>query len=140
MSSDDAPLRVIQWSTGNAGTPALRGIIRHPGLELVGVHAHSPEKIGKDAAELCGLDEPSGVIATDDAEALLALDADCVCYTARGETRIREAVSDLSRILESGKNVVNTSIVSLVYPPFASPKLCEVLEKACRSGGSTLFT
>jgi 4-hydroxy-tetrahydrodipicolinate reductase len=136
----ERPLRVIQWSTGNAGRHALRGIVGHPDLELVGVHAHAPDKVGRDAAELAGLDSPTGVIATDDAEALLALDADCVCYTAQGETRIREAVGDLARILTAGRNVVSTSIVSLVYPPFASPKLREVLEKACAEGGSTLFT
>ena len=134
------PLRVIQWSTGNAGRRALRGILRHPELELVGVHAHSPAKVGRDAAELCGLDRPTGVLASDDAEALLALDADCVCYTAQGETRIRETIGDLCRILASGKNVVNTAIVSLVYPPFASPKLRERLEAACAEGRSTFLT
>ena len=66
------PLRVIQWSTGNAGRKALRGILRHPELELVGVHAHAAEKIGKDAAELCGWGAPTGVVATGDADALLA--------------------------------------------------------------------
>jgi len=134
------PLRVIQWSTGNAGRKALAGIIRHPELELVGVHAHAKEKVGRDAGELCGLGEPSGVIATDDVDALLALDADCVCYTAQGETRIRETIEDLCRILASRKNVVNTAVVSLVYPPFSSPKLRERLEAACTEGGVTFFT
>jgi 4-hydroxy-tetrahydrodipicolinate reductase len=131
---------VIQWSTGNAGRKALRGILRHPELELVGVHAHSPAKIGKDAAELCGWDAPTGVVATGDADALLALDADCVCYTAQGETRIRAAVDELCRILASGKNVVNTAIVSLVYPAFSSPKIRARLEAACAEGRSTFFT
>jgi 4-hydroxy-tetrahydrodipicolinate reductase len=134
------PLRVIQWSTGNAGRKALRGILRHPELELVGVHAHDPAKVGRDAAELAGLSEPTGVRATDDVAALLELGADCVCYTAQGETRIRETIDDLCRILESGHDVVNTAIVSLVYPPFASPKLRERLEAACAAGGSTLLT
>jgi 4-hydroxy-tetrahydrodipicolinate reductase len=140
MTESGRRLRVIQWSTGNAGRCALRGILRHPELELVGVHAHSKAKVGKDAAELCGEGRPTGVVATDDVDALLALDADCVCYNAQGETRIREAVGQLCRILASGKNVVNTSIVSLVYPPFASPKLREALEKACAEGGTTLYT
>jgi 4-hydroxy-tetrahydrodipicolinate reductase len=134
------PLRVIQWSTGNAGRKALRGILRHPELELVGVHAHSPEKAGKDAAALCDWPTPTGVVATSDADALLALDADCVCYTAQGETRIRQTLDDLCRILASGKNVVNTAVVSLVYPPFASPKLRTRLEAACAEGKSTFFT
>jgi 4-hydroxy-tetrahydrodipicolinate reductase len=51
----DRPLKVIQWGTGNAGFHALRAIIERPNLELVGVHAHSPDKVGRDAAELCGL-------------------------------------------------------------------------------------
>lgn len=132
--------RVIQWGTGNAGRKAIGGIVRHPDLELVGVHAHSASKVGRDAAELGDLAAPTGIRATDDIEALLALDSDCVSYMAQGETRIRETIDDLCRILASGKNVVNTAIVSLVYPPFASPKLRERLEEACRQGGSTLFT
>lgn len=132
--------RVIQWGTGNAGRRAVAGIVRHPDLELVGVHAHAPEKVGRDAAELAGLPAPTGVRATDDVDALLALDADCVSYMAQGETRIRETVDDLCRILAAGKNVVNTAIVSLVYPPFSSPKLRDRLEEACRAGGTTLFT
>jgi 4-hydroxy-tetrahydrodipicolinate reductase len=140
VTETERPLRVIQWSTGNAGRKALAGIVRHPALELVGVHCHSEEKVGVDAALLCGLAEPTGVRATNDRDALLSLDADCVCYTARGETRIRETIDDLCRILASGKNVVNTAIVSLVYPPFASPKIRERLEQACRQGGTTFFT
>lgn len=132
-------LRVIQWSTGNAGRNAVRGIVRHPDLELVGLHAHSAEKRGKDAAELCDLDEPTGVVATDDVDALLSLGADCVVYTAQGETRIRETIEDLSRILRSGVNVVNTSLVSLCYPDF-SPKLRDTLQAACEAGGTTFYT
>ena len=89
-SREQRALRVIQWSTGNAGQKALRGILGHPDLELVGVHAHSPDKVGRDAAELCGLEAPTGIVASDDTDALLAQGADCVCYTAQGETRIRE--------------------------------------------------
>jgi 4-hydroxy-tetrahydrodipicolinate reductase len=133
-------LRVIQWSTGNAGKRALRGILMHPELELAGVHAHAKDKVGRDAAELCGWHEPTGVVATDDADALLALDADCVCYAAQGETRVADTMRDLCRILASGKNVVNVAIVSLVYPKAAHPKLVEPLEAACRKGGSTFFT
>ncbi|HKK51699.1 MAG TPA: hypothetical protein VKA74_08935 [Myxococcota bacterium] len=140
MTGTRRPRKVIQWSTGNAGRKALAGILRHPGLELVGVHAHSEKKLGLDAAELCGLDEPTGVRATNDVDALLALEADCICYTAQGETRIRETVDDLCRMLAAGKNVVNTAIVSLVYPPFSSPKIRARLEEACREGGSTFFT
>jgi hypothetical protein len=131
--------RVIQWSTGNVGVQALHGIITHPDLELVGLWVHSSAKAGRDAGELCGL-PPTGVPATTDADALLALDADCVCYTATADLRPWEAVDDLVRILASGKNVVSSSLVQLLHPKTAEPAMVGKLEEACLSGGSTMFT
>src|SRR6476659_10045471 len=128
--------KVIQWSTGNVGRFALQCIIEHPDLELVGVVVNSPAKDGVDAGTLCGLD-PVGVTATTDAEAALALDADVVSYTATGDLRPWEAVTDMCRILEAGKNVVLTSVVSLCYPPAADAGMVEKLEAACRAGSTS---
>ena len=132
--------RVIQWSTGNVGRYALRGIIGHPGLELVGVWVSSEAKAGRDAAELCGLNEPTGVLATNDADALLSMDADCVSYTATGDLRPLEAIQDMSKILSSGKNVVSSSIVPLVHPGGAGEAFTADLEAACRKGKTSFFT
>ena len=131
--------RVVQWSTGNVGYHALRAIIEHPDLDLVGVQAHSPSKIGKDAAELCGLARSTGVRATGALEEILALQADCVCYTAKGETRLKHTLSDLEKLLASGKNVVSTAPIYLVYPPHADAAMRGRLEEACRRGGTSLF-
>ncbi len=132
--------RVIQWSTGNVGAHTLRSIVLHPDLELAGVWVHSQAKAGKDAAELCGLPEPTGVLATTDADALLASDADVVCYTATGDLRPQEAVEDMCRFLAAGKHVVSTSVVSLVYPPSAPSGWVRQLEAACREGNAACFT
>lgn len=131
--------RVIQFSTGNVGVHALRALIGRPDLELVGVHANGAAKIGRDAAELCGLAEPTGVTATDDIDALLALNADCVVYTSQAETRPRAAIEELTKFLEAGVNVVGTSLVWLVAPHHADAWLREPLERACRTGGATLY-
>jgi 2,4-diaminopentanoate dehydrogenase len=131
--------RVIQFSTGNVGVHALRALIEHPDHELVGVHAANPAKIGADAAELCGLSTPTGVIATDDVDALVALGADCVVYTTQAETRPHDAIRELSAFLRAGTNVVSSSLVWLVYPPHADAWLREPLEAACAAGGSTLY-
>ncbi len=92
--------RVIQWATGVAGMAALKGIIRHPRLELVGVKVYTDEKAGKDAGELVE-GEKTGVIATLDAEAMIALDADCVLYCP-----MPWDVDEMCRILRSGKHIV----------------------------------
>ncbi len=133
------PYRVIQWSTGNVGRYALRGIINHPDMELAGVWVSSDAKAGMDAGDLCGL-PPVGVAATTDADALLALDADAVCYNATADVRLHEALADIARILESGKNVVSSSIVFLVEPKGADAGFTEPLEKACADGGVSFFT
>jgi 4-hydroxy-tetrahydrodipicolinate reductase len=130
---------VIQWSTGNVGAFALRCIIHHPELRLVGVVAYGEAKVGKDAGALCGL-PPTGVVATNDIEALLATDADCVCYTASADLRPFEALEDVCRILEAGKNVVSSSIVPLVHPTSFMPEITERLTAACAKGGASFFT
>jgi hypothetical protein len=131
--------RIIQFSTGNVGVHALRSILERPDLELVGVHANGPDKVGRDAAELCGLPTPSGVTATDDIDALVALGADCVVYTSQAETRPMAAIDEISRFLRAGTNVVGTSFVWLVAPEQADDWLRVPLEAACAHGNSTLY-
>jgi 4-hydroxy-tetrahydrodipicolinate reductase len=131
--------RVIQWSTGNVGALAARGIINHPDLELAGLWVHSPDKVGKDAGVLAGVG-PVGVTATNDADALLALDADCVCYTATGDLRPHEAVADITAILRSGKNVVASSLVPMIYPDAAPAEMRDPIAAACIEGEVSFFT
>ena len=130
---------VVQFSTGNVGRHALQMIIERPDLELVGLHAHGADKIGRDAADLCGLGEPTGIIATDDIDALLALGPDCVLYTSQAETRPMQAIEEISRFLRAGINVVGTSMVWLVSPHHADGWLQEPLSAACRDGGAALY-
>jgi 4-hydroxy-tetrahydrodipicolinate reductase len=131
--------RVIQWSTGNVGRAALRAILDHPELELAGLFVHSAAKEGRDAGALADRPE-AGVRATRDADALLALDADCVCYTATADLRPMDAVDDMARILRSGKNVVSSSVVGLVHPHTLSPEIAKRLGEACEAGGTSFFT
>ena len=66
MSPERRPLRAVQWTTGNIGHQTVRALLAHRDLVLVGAYAHSKAKVGRDVAALCGLDEPTGVLATDD--------------------------------------------------------------------------
>jgi hypothetical protein len=88
--------RVIQWGTGNVGTFALGAILDHPELELAGVWVHNAAKVGQDAGVLSGR-PPVGIAATNDADALLALGADCVCYAASTDLRPVEGVQEICR-------------------------------------------
>jgi len=130
--------RVVGWSTGGVGQLAIRAIARRPDLDLVGVWVHSAEKDGLDAGTLAGID-PIGVPATTDADALLALAPDCVCYSASGEAMDAAAVPEMARMLEAGINVVTVSTPGLVHPAGYAPKWREPLEAAAAAGNSTLY-
>lgn len=130
--------RVIQWGTGNVGTFALGAILDHPELELAGVWVHDAAKVGQDAGALCG-HPPVGVVATDDADALLALGADCVCYAATTDLRPWEGVQELCGILASGANVVSSSPVAFVHPKSCPAEVRDQLVRAAREGEASVF-
>lgn len=131
--------RVIQWSTGNVGRYALRATLNHPEMELVGLWVHGEDKEGMDAGDFCG-QAKTGIQATRDADALLAMEADCVIYTATADLRPLEAVDDICRILRSGKNVISSSVVSLVHPAQLGAEIHQRIEEACELGGSSFLT
>jgi hypothetical protein len=131
--------RVIQWSTGNVGTYALRHIIDHPDLELAGLWVHSPAKVGRDAGSFCDRGR-TGITSTNDVDAILATPADCVCYTATADLRPFEAIEDICRILASGKNVVSSSVVPLVHPRSFLPEFRDQLAAACEKGRASFLT
>ena len=123
-------LRIVQWTTGNVGQRSVRAVVGHPDLELVGCYAWSPDKVGHDVGELCGIDA-LGVAATDDVDALLALRPDCVVYNPMWPD-----TDEVVRILEAGVNVVSTAAFINGRSLGADR---ERIEKACRQGGSTIF-
>ena len=93
-------LRVVQWATGGVGVAAIKGILEHPELELAGCWVHSETKSGKDVGEIIGID-PLGVTATNDVDAILALDADAVIYAP-----LMARPDEMTALLRSGKNVI----------------------------------
>ena len=125
------PYRVVQWATGNIGSRALRAVIEHPALELVGVRVTNPDKVGVDAGSLCGTD-PVGVAATDDLDEILALAPDCVLYMQQGYE-----VDVLCRLLGAGINVVTTT-GGFHHPGSMDPEVRDLVEAACATGGTSL--
>jgi hypothetical protein len=120
-------LRVVQWATGGVGVAAIKGVLEHPELELVGCWVHSEAKSGKDVGELVGV-EPLGVTATNDVDTILALDADAVIYAP-----LMPNPDEVAGLLKSGKNVVTP--VGWFYP---GDKEGTPLREAALAGNVTL--
>ena len=132
--------RVAQIGTGNVGRQALIQLINDQRFELTGVWVSSESKAGVDAAELAGLDNPTGIKATNDLDEVLAAEPDCAVYTAMADNRLPEALEDYRRILAAGINVVGSSAVFLQYPWHVLPdELVSPIEEAAEAGKSSLF-
>lgn len=128
----DKAYRVIQWATGVVGSAALRHFIQNPVIALVGVLVFNPDKVGKDAGDLVGLPR-TGVLATDDQAAIIAMDADCVLFSPLNMAA--DTIDLVCRLLASGKNVVSPAGPFLPNKWF--PDVAAKIEAACREGGSS---
>jgi 4-hydroxy-tetrahydrodipicolinate reductase len=112
------------------GKQTVAAIAANPELLLVGCYAWSPDKVGRDAGELCGL-PPLGILACADVDALLALRPDCVVYNP-----MWPSIDELVRILSAGVNVVSTA--AFINGRRLGPDR-ERLADACERGGASLF-
>ena len=125
----DKNYRVIQWATGVVGQAALKHFIENPLIDLVGVCVTNPDKVGKDAGDLVGLPK-TGVLATDDVEALIAMEADCVLFAG-----LVKDTDLFCRLLRSGKNVISPA--GPFFPTDRYKAEFDTLEAACRDGGAS---
>ncbi len=135
------PLRVVQWATGNVGVRALRRVVEHPDLELVGLYVSTPEKVGLDAARLIERDvgfeghcPDTGVIATNRIADILALGADCVLYMRQGTD-----FDEVCALLEAGTNIVTTR-GDFHHPASMDPIVRAQVEAACARGSTSIYS
>ncbi|WP_067536853.1 NAD(P)H-dependent amine dehydrogenase family protein [Nocardia crassostreae] len=139
MSTTRTPLRVFQVATGNVGTEMIKRIGSHPDLDLIGLHCYTPEKIGRDAGEIAGL-SPIGVTATGSIDDILAAAPDVVTFHG-----VFPDEDLYVRVLEAGIDIVTTADWITGHHrdqnhPHPSGRLTtEILEEACRRGGSTFY-
>lgn len=127
------------WGTGNVGRAAIRAVEAHPALKLTSVLVHDPDKVGRDAGELSGLEHRIGVAATDDVDAVLAASPRAVVYAASGDIRPDAALADIVRALRAGAIVVTPALYALYDPRNAPAEVREPVLAAIAAGGGSLF-
>jgi len=132
-------IRVLHVGTGFVGRQALRGVLEHPDMELVGLVVSAADKVGTDAGTLAGI-APCGVLARADLDGALAAEPEAVSYFATTHGRLRATIEEFCAILASGANIVTTSVGALIHPGSVRPDVLARLEAACEEGGSTCFS
>ncbi len=136
--------RVIIWGLGHVGRYAVKMIQQKKTLELVGAIDVDPKKIGKDAGDVFGFPE-TGVIVSDDVDAVLGLDADVVLLYVpdmrdEGDNRptgFTGGAKMICRALSAKKNVLTTLGIYHVHK--TAPKLHEMIEQCALENGVSYF-
>ncbi len=132
-------IATVVWGTGNVGRAAIRAVEAHPALKLTAVVVHNPEKVGRDAGDLAGLDHELGIVATNDIDAVLAASPRAVVYAASGDIRPDDALADITKAIRAGAVVVTPSLYALYDHRSAPPELREPVLAAIAEGGGSLF-
>ena len=127
--------RIAQWATGAMGRTALRRVIDHEDLELVGVYVYGKDKVGRDAGEIARR-PATGILATNRIEDILAARPDVVVHTPRIGAPYTREDPDVIRLLSAGCNVISTA--GFHYPAAHGTAYAAPLRAACEKGGSTL--
>ena len=69
------------------------------------MRVYDPAKGGVDAGRLCGLGE-TGILTSNDRDAIIDTDADIVLYMGKVETDTEGCFAHVGDLLAAGKNVV----------------------------------
>lgn len=127
--------RIIQWGTGSMGRSTIRKILDGDEFELVGAYVTSDKKVGRDVGDIAKR-PATGIIATNDIDEILALDADVVLHTSQISIPYAAQNENVIRILESGKNVLSPN--GYYRPEYHGPDYADPLRAAALKGGATL--
>jgi hypothetical protein len=134
--------RVIIWGLGSVGRYAIKMIQQKKTLQLVGAIDVDPAKVGKDAGEVFGFAK-TGVVVSNDIDAVLNLDADVVLLYIpdmrdEGDNRptgFTGGAETICRALRAKKNVLTTLGIYHVHK--TAPKLYDMIHRCALENGVT---
>ena len=129
---------VVQYGIGPIGQSCLRTILsKKDHINLVGVIDIDPAKAGKDVAEILGLDTPTGVVVSPDADKVLS--------TTKPDVVVHTTSSFLARMYDQlilcarhGASVIS-STEELAYPYQRHPEIAAELDRVARENGVTIL-
>lgn len=130
--------RIVQFGLGPIGQSCLRTLLsKKRGIQLVGAIDIDPDKVGKDVSDLLGLDAPTGVVVSGDAEAVLRdTKPDVVVHTT--SSFLGAMYDQLVLCARHGAHVVS-STEELAWPYERHPAISAELDRVAKENGVTLL-
>jgi 4-hydroxy-tetrahydrodipicolinate reductase len=128
-------IRVIQYGLGPIGCATIGLVAERDNLELVGAVDIDPAKVGKDVAEVVGLDAPLG-IEVRPSLADTGASADVVLHTTN--SFFDQFNGQILELLDAGLDIVSTS-EELSFPWRYNAAAATALDAAARKAGKTVL-
>ena len=139
---ENRKLKVVVVGIGNVAGIAIRCLKGREDMELVGVWGRRKDLVGTDSG-LLDLDEPNGILITNDEEALFALKPDCAVMAINVRDPMQAAQINgewYKKFLSRGINVVSPSVPDLIWPRGAfNQALVEDIRKTAEDGNASIF-
>jgi 4-hydroxy-tetrahydrodipicolinate reductase len=130
-------IRIIQYGLGPIGSAVARHVAERTGLKLVGAVDIDPTKVGRDAGEVIGLENPLGFgVANNLAGVLARTDADLVLHTTSSYFDLFK--DQIVEILEAGLDIVSTA-EELSFPWLANQEQAAEIDALAKQVGKTVL-
>jgi len=128
---------VIQYGLGPIGAGIARLIWERKGMKLIGAVDVDPAKVGRDVAEVVGLNTSLGIpVHSCLKDALTANDASVVIHSTGSSLEVVKP--QIEECIRAGLNLVSTC-EELAYPAAQYPKLAEELHMLAEEHGVTVL-
>ncbi len=125
-------IKIVQIGLGPLGQKVVRYLLERPNLKLVAVVDPAPDKVGRDAGELCGLKRLGIMVARDLKSALRGRKADVAVLTTVSDLKRIEA--QIAGIAAAGLPIVSTC-EELSFPWDTSAAISRRIDAVCRKHG-----
>lgn len=130
-------IRAVQYGCGPIGCSVAKLASQRRDIELVGAIDIDQNKVGKDLAEVIGLDKPLGVTISDNAGAVLSRTRpDIVLHNT--SSSFQKVSGQLSDVIKANINIVSTT-EELAFPWQAAPKLAADIDRLAKEHKVTVL-
>ena len=132
---------MVVWGTGFVGKMVIPEIVRHPRFELVGVGVSAPDKVGRDAGEICDIG-PIGCGLHRRHRSAREPSARRVGALRATAAHAQDNIDLMARFLRAGIDVCSTAMTPWVWPTMTlnPSSWVEPITEACSAGGASCFT
>ncbi|MGQ9730025.1 MAG: NAD(P)H-dependent amine dehydrogenase family protein [Candidatus Zipacnadales bacterium] len=132
--SGDRRIRCIQCGLGPIGCNIVKLVLERPELELVGAIDVAPTKVGRDVADVVGLDTPTGLTVQPSIHDCPT--ADIVLHSTA--SHLSHIAGSLREFIELGLNCVSTA-EELAWPWLRAPRIADDLNARAKERGVRLL-